>query len=512
MELIEKTGKIYSRIVKKEVPLYLIKSSAFQLMAHITPEEEKAFVFSFFCSCPKSKQNFKLQISTKYAKQTYLFTSDSDWKRHQFFIENDISLSPISFLISLENPNIKDVELGIFFPQIERGKIASSPIGDDISLPIISNQKGAKGATRSADKLSLKYTSNSFSSTSMVVFFPEAEAHQLTDDDKTVFWRLKDTSKKFDIVFYISGEDGGRFCIRVSDESNLKVIRSRHIMGHQEYAFAATFENGSVTCYIDGYAVLEFEVAPDLDFDLIALNTDTDRGPGLILQKIAMYEVPLGFPHLVRLLHRISPMIMNPAFELISKNMRYAISGDSEEISYQAATSKTGFDAIIRGLRFSLPQVLQQYPPGSKFVEENIRDWVFALMNNPAANLSRESYSKTGRSDLVLTYTEDDKQRDNYHIEFKIWGRHGYKELPIQPIKYSNPNDIFSVVILIDRRKNPLQSDFEKIIASCQKYPCTGIFHTPVLEHGFNYFVSFHRSPNSSLLKMVLNIHLSIPD
>tara|TARA_R110000744_G_scaffold339780_1_gene444898 strand:+ start:127 stop:960 length:834 start_codon:yes stop_codon:yes gene_type:complete len=277
-------------------------------------------------------------------------------------------------------------------------------------------------------------------------------------------------------------------------------------MGRQEYAFAATFENGNVSCYVDGYAVLHFEVQADLEFDLITLNSKRESGPGLTVTLILMYEVPLGFPQLVNLLFQNSPEIMSEAFELVSRNMRYAISGDSEEFSYRSVISREGFDATIRGLRHSLPEVLKQFPPSSKFTEENIRDWVFALISSPVVTLSREAYTKIGRSDLVLTYSERDNETVNYHIEFKIWGRHGYKKLPAQPIKYLNPSDTFSVVVIVDRRKNPSQADFEKIIEGCQEYPCTSIFSIPILEQGLNYFVSFHKDTNSSLLRMVLNV------
>tara|TARA_R110002153_G_scaffold139553_1_gene290225 strand:- start:41 stop:553 length:513 start_codon:yes stop_codon:yes gene_type:complete len=170
-------------------------------MIECSPDNEDSFVFSFFAACPSSRERFKVQISTNYAKQTYLFTCDSEWKRYEFFIENEISLSPISLSISLDNLIRKNVDLGIFLPQLEKGKIASSPIGDNIVLPSISKKKGVKGTTRAPDQISLKYTSNSFSSTSVIVFHPTAEANQLTRNDKTVFWRMKDTNKDFEIVF-----------------------------------------------------------------------------------------------------------------------------------------------------------------------------------------------------------------------------------------------------------------------------------------------------------------------
>lgn len=511
VELIKSNGNIHASIINGNAPLYQIRSSSFQLMVEATPKEEHAFVFSFFAACPGSKERFKLQLTTKYAKQTYLFTADKEWKRHEFPIENDISLSPIAISISLDNPIRASVDLGILFPQLEKGKIASSPIGDSILLPIISKEKGATGASRAADHLSLKHTSNSFSSTSVVVFRPVAEVSQLTRSDKTVFWRMKDTGKDFDLTFYISGEDGGRFCVRISNQTDCSTIQSRQILGRQEYAFAITFEDGSAVCYIDGYAVLHFEVPADLEFDLIALSGESESGPGLTVKQILIYEVPLRFAHLVAVLARTSPDIMSAAYELLSRNMRYAISGDSEEISFQTATAREGFDATIRGLRFSLPQVLKQYRPGSVFTEEGIGDWVFALMSNPRTVLNRESYSKIGRSDLVLTYSEGEDERTDYHVEFKIWGRPGYKKLPSQPLKYLSPNDTFSVIVLVDRRKAPSQADFESIIKGSAEYPCTGIFSIPMLEQGLNYFVSFHKDINSSLLRMILNVHLCIP-
>jgi hypothetical protein len=201
---------------------------------------------------------------------------------------------------------------------------------------------------------------------------------------------------------------------------------------------------------------------------------------------------------------------------------------DSEIATLEANLSNHGFNRFVSEIRFFLPLLYEQFPPGKPFKEEDVRDFAWALICRPGSDPARESYSKIGRTDLTLTYRSSEDQQEysseknigerpqseivesNFRVEFKIWGREGYKEAPSQPLKYMAESELAAAFIMIDRRAGPNIADFEEIVASNADYPCLSVREIPLVETDLRYFVSFHSDPRYRTPRLVMNFYLPI--
>nr|WP_321510183.1 hypothetical protein [uncultured Celeribacter sp.] len=513
-------GSIWASIYEHPIRTYALPALQYRRAARAFVPKHSAFVLSFFAGVRQGVKNFRVRIEGPHSSQTFRFTVGEKFERYEFVIENQISLTPLEVFLCSENALENVSELGILFFQLERGRIASSPIGEDIKLPAISNDKSEVGQTRAADTIALKpdvHNANSKSYSVTLVFSPCAEPWQYMDKDFSVFLRFSSASSGIDLSFGISGGHGAKFAVRSTNcEGKEEWHVSRLVAGKMTYAVTVNFDHGHVSFGIDGLPCLEFSIDEYVYFDHLGLSgSDRDVGPGYLIATFFIYEVPMNLFSIMAKLQNDEPEVFETAYRIAVQNFRYLISRKDTRSLFENVQQEEGFVAILRDLQYALPEVLEQYSHRSEFVEEDIRDWFFAHANRPSGiNLSRETYTKTGRSDLRLSYADKDgSEGKGYHVEFKIWGRSGYKKLPEQPIKYMRPNEFFGVVVLIDRRKSECDDAYVKIVEDCGAFPCIGAHRVPIMpESGLNYFISFHQDANCNYPRMILHVILRIPN
>jgi len=108
----------------------------------------------------------------------------------------------------------------------------------------------------------------------------------------------------------------------------------------------------------------------------------------------------------------------------------------------------------IVGMLLRYPHVWQQCRPafmsGMSIDEGNFRDQVYQTLMGAAVSCQREEHSDAGRTDLLVgsSVALDDGQC--LRVEFKVWGRHDYAEVPNKPLKYMLSGEPVGAVLMIN--------------------------------------------------------------
>lgn len=94
-------------------------------------------------------------------------------------------------------------------------------------------------------------------------------------------------------------------------------------------------------------------------------------------------------------------------------------------------------------------------------------------------------------------------------MEFKIWGRHDYKDIPEKPMKYFTDGESLGVVIMINPTKKKLIGEEYRSNVSASDMKCHGIVNKPFEREFFpDHFVSIHVSDRNDyveILHIVIN-------
>lgn len=485
-------------------------------VANANPEKNIVNV-SFFVKHMDVPFTLRVQIAGPHSSQTKDIRVSSKWERIHVPMRNDISLKPLKVFftaLTIANGLVTFALEG--FQTIEH-LFAGPLIGQGPELPAIAVEQG-KGETIAASTVSATGIEQitSKSSTIMMHIDLEWESWELTENDfKTIFslWSL-DSSRELSIG--ISGAHQARFAVRDWSENKEIILPSETISGRGEYFVCLTMKDNHCTLVVNGHVVLGFSFPETILFDEFYIGC-TRRADGGHLDSWIKQSVVAGVPYLLPRILQIyrDTCPEHPHFFLDYMNnfVRLALAEDDELEAFKDIQKVDSFFHFVQQVTFSLSKVFSQFPPGRKFVEEEVRDYVAALITRPNFDPIREEHSKVGRTDLLLSYPGKDGNRvERYPIEFKIWGRAGWKEAPDQPLKYMADLDKFGVFVMIDRRKKAKPSEFEEIVKSNANFPCKNTSKFPFLETNLHHFYSFHSDSRFHGLRVIANFYLPIPD
>jgi hypothetical protein len=105
-----------------------------------------------------------------------------------------------------------------------------------------------------------------------------------------------------------------------------------------------------------------------------------------------------------------------------------------------------------------------------------------------------EEHAKAGRTDALFSCFEGGEEK-RIRVEYKIWGRHDYNEVPTKPLKYFRAGDRRGSVFMINANKRKgIGEEYRQTVAS---YPggCIGIIDLPFGDSFADHFVSVHEFP-----------------
>ncbi|MCT0211701.1 MULTISPECIES: hypothetical protein [Synechococcales] len=523
-QIMKVVGGIPSIAAKESARIYRLPPNERALAIHCYPPG-RAVTFSFFARTETNQISLRVSLEGPFSSQTKDFLVTDAWQRFELSMKNDISLQPLKVFLSNASSTTVHSDVAIAFPQCEEGLFATSPIPPDVELPVVVASASETGSTRSADrawidkdKTGIEIDSNS--STVILVAKPTPTTAQIQDDQFLTlfsFWCSESTSE---LSIGISGSHNCAFVIRKRTAENVEFTCTSYIAGCDLYFVCAVFDQGTVSLIVNGAIAARLLLSESMVFERIYLGCShgcqVDSFSGHFMRFI-IYGTPLLYPRILEMYCECCPGNVNYTYAYMLDYFRYALTDDSEMATLDACMADEGFSFFIRQLQFAIPEVFEQFPPHGEFQEADIRDWVLAIIKRPGVRASRESYSKIRRTDLRLAYTlpgdgsATDLVEKQYRIEFKIWGRHGYKDVPSQPMKYMTEDELVGASIMIDRRATPSICDFEDYVRANPDYQCISIKEIPVMEANLRYFVSFHRDLRYRMLRMMINILLPIP-
>jgi hypothetical protein len=476
-------------------------------------------VFSCFARTVHGSDTLRVVLKAPHSSQTRDFPINERWQRIQINLRNEITVKPLDVFLISRTVIRTSADIAIAFPQIEEALFATSPIPPDIQLPVI-GKEGEKGGHRDADRVWLdkEKTGLSIDSDSATVVIT---ADSIVDTDQFLetsfhpvlsFWS---SAARFEVAIGISGKHGARFVVRNTTGEEIKFVGSDIIAGKQKYFLCAVLDHGTLSVVINGAIAIVTDLEGLFEFDRTYIgssHTTKDAFNGYIL-RYAQFGTPLLYPRLLYLYRDSFPDQPQHTLTFMLLYFRYSLTTENENATFDACLNDKGFSYFISQLDFAVPQIYEQFPPGRHFIEEELRDWVMALMRRPGVTASRESYSRIGRTDLTLTYLEAQPPTEkNYRIEFKIWGRAGYNESPSQPLKYMTESELAAAFIMVDRRAHPNIADFERLVLNSAEFSCLAVKEIPILKSDLRYFISFHQDARYRMARMMINIYVPIAE
>lgn len=522
--MMQVVGSIPSIAARESARIYRFPLNERALALHCYPPG-RAVTFSFFAKVETNQVTLRVSLESPFSSQTKDFHITDAWQRFELSMKNDISLQPLKVFLSNVSSTAVHSDVAIAFPQCEEGLFATSPIPPDVELPVVVASASETGSTRSADRVWLDKNKtgieiDSNSSTVILVARPAPTTAQILDDQFLTLFSFWCSESSSELSIGISGSHNCAFVIRNRTAEKAEFTCTSHIAGCDHYFVCAVFDQGIVSLIVNGGIAARLLLSEAIVFERIYLGCshecEADSFSGQFM-RFTIYGTPLLYPRILELYCEYCPDNINYTYAYMLDYFRYALTEDSEMATLEACMADEGFSFFIRQLEFAIPEVFEQFPPQSGFQEADIRDWVFAIIRRPGVRASRESYSKIGRTDLMLVYSlpgegsPSDLVDKQYRIEFKIWGRHGYKEIPSQPMKYMTEDELVGASVMIDRRAAPSISDFEDYVRANPDYQCISIKEIPVMDSNLRYFVSFHHDPRYRMARMMINILLPIP-
>jgi hypothetical protein len=444
----------------------------------------KCATFSAFVASQSGAVPLRISLKGPHDKKTTDFSAGAAWVRMHLTIQSDIDLNPIDVFLEARSGFQLFVNIAIVFPQLEEALFPTSPIPPDMQLPAISKERSENPPRRDADVLYLDSSKVSFqlntqAGTYIIVETPLWDTKDIYVDEFLPFMSFANISEKYEISVGVSGRHGSRLVIRESSSSSCEFFASNMIMGKTEYFLCCIFDNDTINVIVNGTLCLSKVLTSPKVFERFYIGSSEfygrDSGYGTATNFML---VPYAFlyPRVLIEYVRQCPTHDHFAYEFMLKYFRYCLVEKNEIETFERLININSFSQFGSLLQNTLPLINGEFPPGKKFTEEAIQQLLWALLSGrPDIIVGRESFAKTGRTDILVSYRNEDNSTQDYRIEFKLWSARGYDEAPSQPLKYMLAPEAVGVFVMIDRRKSASIEDFEKIV---ENWPAAGFTDT----------------------------------
>ncbi|MDP2825632.1 MAG: hypothetical protein Q8O52_23475 [Sulfuritalea sp.] len=370
------------------------------------------------------------------------------------------------------------VRLGM--PMLEEGLFSTSPIG--------------LGEYRAEDQLSYTRAGNFFDGpmgTIAFLFVPAWSAHELSYGFSPHLISCSNQSGSEAIDIYADADNSGCIAVRLATGGHEHFIRSDVFPQRDKiYSIALTWAPPYVALIVNGFRVGEIEAAIPLRDTL---------GSNVFLGKSARSEFLSAFGCFEQLAAWAFPLT-----DYQIRAVAYA-SAPNQFPHFRFAHLHESYDcsawpALFANYLLKYPNKFQQSPPRwannlNDLTEGDFRDdfcrSVGALQD---VNVIPEEHANAGRTDALFSCFEGGAEK-RIRVEYKIWGRHDYNEVPTKPLKYFRAGDRRGAVFMINANKRKgIGEEYRQIVDS---YPegCIGIIDLPFGDSFADHFVSVHELP-----------------
>ena len=472
-----------------------VKTIALTLKSEEVAEAELSVNFhhSYHCLtastfCWSSEESvdigFGLSVSGHSVFRTY--RTQNYWDRLQLTLPIPTSIRKSIFRIRIRNPAKKEVTVYIAFPCVEPSPLASSPI--------------YPGKHRAADLCDLKSPEYMFydkeKGTIFFVFRPLLDFHQWDGLSDGTLLGAYSKCNSYGIDLHLSGT-GGYIELYVFDKKGKQKISTKIRPDKDNVSgVAITWDVGRIELFVDGNSM---GVLDGLDLDFTCLeatrignNPITGSAPSnIICRYISAYKERFPEWKVKSTFYTIDPTTYS-YYQSVREGLS-EIAGDR-------------WPARMVEIFFITANSWQKNPPlwttGSGLDEGYFRDDLSRFLEHEFPT-SNESQCSDGRTDLLFELPDRKKVR----VEFKVWGRHDYDEVPIKPIKYMTDSEEIGIVVMLNKNKSNINRKYVKNVY-INSPGCESHIENPFCNsYGIFHFISEHfvDGKKISILHVVFN-------
>jgi hypothetical protein len=480
--------------------------TTFQIKIEVNcPREYLGYTFSMFAT---TSANIPIDLR--------LIFSDGDERKcdnihvikelTRFETAHEFATAPKSLSVELRGEIVgeqfseKPITIGFAFLSIEEGLFASSPI-----------PPGEPRGIRGGEQLSCQREGNFFehsSGTLSLFFVPGWTGSQLGSEGTVYLLDCVADSFLDSISILADGADYGKLKASIVANGNYQTIETDIIpVCGKIYAIALRWTTDSAELVINGRTVAEsvnIQMPDKYKLGHQVYFGSTSRSPNLSafgkLHHVLAYNDWLSDNVLRAIIFEKYPNVF-PQFETdwIELQNRQPILLTSQSWA---------FDLVQKMLR--MQRTWQETPPvwlkQEAIDESNYRDEMHRLLQSFDFNSIREAHSEAGRTDLLVSDKNDTIKM--LRMEFKIWGRHDYDQIPEKPLKYFVDGENIAIVVMINPNKNkPINNNYRTNVSSSPT-DCVGIINKPFEQEFFpDHFISLHERNNyyAEVLHIILN-------
>lgn len=363
-------------------------------------------------------------------------------------------------------------------PVIEEGLFATSPI--------------ALGQYRSEDQLAYDRKQNFFEGpmgTVAFLFKPIWSAHELSSEFTPHLLSCSNEDGRHAIEIYADTNNGGGIAARLASGDNESFIRSDVLPQREKlYSIALTWLPPYVSLMVNGFSVGEIEAA---------LPPREKLGEKVYLGKSARGELGSAFGCFEHLRAWNVPLTIYQvrAFAYETAPARFP----QFRFSHLYSTyDYSAWPAMLVNYLLRYPNQFQQLPPKwaqdhEKLTEGDFRDdFCRAVGPMESVRVVPEEHADAGRTDVLFTCDEAGTEK-RVRVEYKIWGRHDYKEIPEKPLKYFRAGDRRGAVFMINPNQKKGIGDAYREVVRSFRGGCEGIIDLPFGDDNADHFISIHQ-------------------
>ncbi len=424
----------------------------------------------------------------------------------RFEVPFEFANAPISISILLDGEipvgnKPEPVTLGLAFLTVEEGLFASSPIPPTDPIGF-----------RGGEQLSYETAGNFFSGpagTLSFFFSPIWTGPQLSRESTAFLIDCVALDQQNAVSIYADGADYGKLKATIVAAGKVQTLSTdlvpvRGIL----YSVALRWAAGLAEVIVNGRTAVASE---------IAFPNAKSLGPSVYIGSTVRSPNLSAFAtlsHVFCCAEWLSDDLLRATiFEAYPKEFEHFMA-DWERVTNRPRvemfrTNSWGFQFALVLLRH-IPRLWQEYPPlwlqQGTIDESHCRDEILRFLSGRDWGGVSEYASFEGRTDLVVQ--EKNSPDRVLRIEFKVWGRNDYKDIPEKPLKYFSDHETIAIVLMINRSKTKRIGDEYRQNVEKSPTDCVGIIDRPFGDELFpDHFVSIHARAGSraEVLHIVLN-------
>lgn len=497
----------HAKFSQANTPIWIFKlepKKHFQIKVTVNCNKENfGYTFSIYANISVGSILLKAILQDNTESKCEYFSVEKDLIRYE--ISHEFAETPNLVSIILEgevlDENIYEpVELSLAFPVIEEGLFASSAILDGF---------------RDGDQISIERNNEIFtgdSGTIFLIFVPQWTGPQLANEQLAFLFDCTSEDENNSVSIFSDGSDYGKIKGRIVVDGNIKIISTDIIPTRGTmYSVALRWVIGTVEVIINGRTTVLLDntylpCAAKLGKRIYygSSSHSAYQSSFSLMACLKVYKEWISDENLRAISYEEYPAVY-AQFELDWQNF-------INLPKLKRVTNESPAFPLF-SLLLKLQRLWQKHPPswlsGDKIDESDTRDEIlrYLTLTEGSYECIPEEHLSEGRTDLLVRILGE--QGVNVRVEFKVWGRHDYKEIPEKPLKYFSDGDEIGIVIMINSNKrDSINEKYRKNVNDSPTH-CSQIVIEPFISDGYPYhFVSTHNSKNghyAEVLHIVLN-------